>query len=304
MEAPSTIRWVRARETQPVPLPYGSPLLASGDLWPDVKVEEAGSPGASSVPAGSLPATVVVLSVVPAKVTVHWLDDRTQSGWCAPGVTTVLPALAPYRVDWDRQRRSVLAQISPQLFASAAGDGDPSRRIEIRPAFAQDDGFVRNLVLALRDLARRPDAADLVAAETVSAALAAHLALRYGSGPSPTLPRHALSPAQRRELDDYIDARLSSAVSLQALAGLVGMGVFRFARAFKQSVGLSPHQYLLRRRIERARSLLGAGGSSLAETALRCGFSSQSHFTDAFHRLVGVTPGAYRDARSARARIR
>jgi AraC family transcriptional regulator len=73
------------------------------------------------------------------------------------------------------------------------------------------------------------------------------------------------------------------------------MSPFRFARAFKKATGQSPRQYVIHRRIERAKALLRAGDQDLAQIAQRVGFSTQSHFTDVFRRLCGTTPARYRD---------
>jgi len=72
-------------------------------------------------------------------------------------------------------------------------------------------------------------------------------------------------------------------------------GLLLFARAFKAATGSAPHRYLTDRRIGRARALLAEGRLPLAEIAEVCGFSSQPHFTYWFKRLVGTTPGAYRE---------
>jgi AraC family transcriptional regulator len=79
------------------------------------------------------------------------------------------------------------------------------------------------------------------------------------------------------------------------MADQLDMGPCHFARAFKESAGVSPHQYVLRRRIERALQLLKGTQPSLAEMSRELGFSSQGHFTTVFRRLVGVSPSNYRE---------
>jgi len=69
-----------------------------------------------------------------------------------------------------------------------------------------------------------------------------------------------------------------------------------WARISKESTGLSPHQYVLRRRVERAKQLLSGTSLNLAEIALRCGFSNPSHFTQAFRQISGVTPTCWRSS--------
>ena len=106
----------------------------------------------------------------------------------------------------------------------------------------------------------------------------------------------ALDASKLRRIDELIDARLDTHVSLGDLAALFGMSVFRFARLFKLATGIPPYQYVLRRRIERAKSMLRTSASTVADVALYCGFASQSHITDVFHRAVGTTPRRFRDA--------
>ena len=95
---------------------------------------------------------------------------------------------------------------------------------------------------------------------------------------------------------NYIDANLEGDLSLEALARLSGVITHRFARSFKRKVGEPPHQYVVTRRIEAARSLLSSTGDSIAEIAFATGFSSQSHMTTTLKRELGITPGQLRSS--------
>ena len=101
---------------------------------------------------------------------------------------------------------------------------------------------------------------------------------------------------QRRLLVEFIDHHLEDPISLGQLAGLCALSEYHFARMFRQSFGLPPHQYLLARRLARAQALLRGGALPLGEIAWRCGFSSASHFTHRFRQAMGATPGEYRQA--------
>ncbi|WP_338526160.1 helix-turn-helix transcriptional regulator [Pseudomonas batumici] len=105
-----------------------------------------------------------------------------------------------------------------------------------------------------------------------------------------------LAARQRRLLVEYIDGRLDQPLSLGELAGLCALSEYHFARMFRQSFGLPPHQYVLARRLERARVLLRSSVQPLGEIALACGFASASHFTNRFRQVLGGTPGEYRQA--------
>lgn len=92
----------------------------------------------------------------------------------------------------------------------------------------------------------------------------------------------------------YIDENLERTIRLEDLALVAGVSRFHFVRLFKEVEGLTPHRYIMRRRTERARVLLFGSSEPLAQIAIRCGFSSQSHMTDAFRRVFKTTPGAMR----------
>ena len=98
---------------------------------------------------------------------------------------------------------------------------------------------------------------------------------------------------------DYIEGNIDRGLDLASLAGVAAMSVYHFARRFKETVGMSPHAYVLSRRIRRAREMLDRDEASLALVAVACGFSSQAHFTTVFQRDLGVTPGEYRRAASS-----
>jgi AraC family transcriptional regulator len=103
--------------------------------------------------------------------------------------------------------------------------------------------------------------------------------------------------ARLQRVLEYMQAHLDQELSLAALASIAQMSPYYFSRLFKQSTGLSPHQYLLRQRIERAKELLAGPRCRTAEVSDALGFPHQSHFTTTFHRWVGTTPRQYRQQR-------
>ena len=94
----------------------------------------------------------------------------------------------------------------------------------------------------------------------------------------------------------YVDANLDSDLAVDTLAGLVGASPDQLSRAFKKAVGETPHNYVLQRRTDAARRLLRDDGMTLAQVAYATGFSSQSHMTTTFKKVLGTTPGAIRDS--------
>jgi transcriptional regulator of acetoin/glycerol metabolism len=106
----------------------------------------------------------------------------------------------------------------------------------------------------------------------------------------PTTSRGGLSPAVTRRVCDYIEGHLDEKMRLDGLAALAGLSTDHFARAFHQSVGVPPHAYLLRRRLEHVEHMLRATHAPLSEIALATGFSDQSHLARHFRRWAGVSP--------------
>lgn len=93
---------------------------------------------------------------------------------------------------------------------------------------------------------------------------------------------------------EYINENLEHDLSLDAIAATIGMSSYHFARMFKQSIGLAPHQYVIERRLKQAQVLLTTTELTILEVSFRVGFKSQSHFTRLFRKLIGITPRAYR----------
>lgn len=107
--------------------------------------------------------------------------------------------------------------------------------------------------------------------------------------------RGGLSGWQQRRVADFIEAHLAETVRLAALAELVRLSPYHFARAFKQSFGLPPHRYHLARRMTRAKALLDEPASTVTAVALAVGFAETSSFSAAFRKLTGMPPSCYRD---------
>jgi AraC family transcriptional regulator len=123
------------------------------------------------------------------------------------------------------------------------------------------------------------------------------VALLFAQTRSDTRSRPAgLSALQLKRVLDYFHEHVSSDVSLESAALLTGLSQSQFARAFRASMGVSPYRWFLQARVQQAKILLLSGAHGLADIASRLGFADQSHFTKAFHRATGTTPGEWRRA--------
>ena len=107
------------------------------------------------------------------------------------------------------------------------------------------------------------------------------------------VPRHRLAPAQLQQVRDYCEAGLEHKIGIEELAALCGLDRFQFLRGFRQAVGMTPHAWLTRLRLERACLSLARGQRNLAALAQEVGFYDQSHFARAFRQAYGVPPSRY-----------
>ena len=122
-----------------------------------------------------------------------------------------------------------------------------------------------------------------------------HVASTYGGlAPRPRPTLGGLTRRQERWAKELLAGDLSGSLRLADLARECGLSASQFSRAFRHTVGETPHQWLIRQRIECAKALLRGNESTLAEIALICGFCDQSHFNRTFKRFTGMAPGQYR----------
>jgi AraC family transcriptional regulator len=135
----------------------------------------------------------------------------------------------------------------------------------------------------------------------LATALAIHLLQRHAFH-SLELRNHrgGLPQASLRRVVEHMQAHLDQDLPVTELAAMAQMSPYHFSRLFKQSTGLSPHQYLVRQRVKRAKELLAQPWHRIAEVSYELGFPHQSHFTTVFRKLVGTTPRAYQRQRSGK----
>jgi AraC family transcriptional regulator len=160
------------------------------------------------------------------------------------------------------------------------------------------DSVVTQLAACLERVLERRDRASEVFTDHVTLALQTHFAQHYGGMRIRSeSTRGALAPWQLRLAKEMLTAHLSSRVSIAQISSECGLSASHFARAFKCSTGMSPYRWLVGRRIEKAADLLRHSALSVAEIALICGFSDQSHLTRMFGTTKGAPPGRWRRGR-------
>ena len=131
--------------------------------------------------------------------------------------------------------------------------------------------------------------------ESLAIQLAVHLLRRYSRFSTMMhSPAHALPASKLHRVNAFMNDNLGKDLKLAEIAAIVGMSPYHFARAFKQSTGLAPHQFLVARRIAFAKSLLRETDLPISEVAHRVGCPNQSHFSTLFHRSAAMTPRMFR----------
>jgi AraC family transcriptional regulator len=201
------------------------------------------------------------------------------------------PAGVPTAVRTDRAFESILLCLSPALFRRGADAAGGVTLENAAPAVMRRDPFVQRVVATLADeVGREGRVGGELFASSLATALGVHLGREYAGRPGPDKPVPRLPDDELARLDRHIDRNLDSPLTLETLAALVGRSRFHFARLFKAATGETPHRYVVRRRVERARELLRAGGV-IAEVAAEVGFASQSHLTAHVRLAFGCTPG-------------
>jgi len=271
------------------------PTVSSRETWQGIAVEHHRQPPFETPEHSLLQHLVTVQLGEPVRAETR-IDGRLRKWRWVQGHVSVVPARLSNKESWDRTTEYVAVRLEPGFVVQAADRSSEARDIELVPTFGARDPFVQHILLALLAEARAVGGADRLYAEAVATALSAHLLKHYAASEGSPVDGATgnLARSELRRVTEYIEEYLVRNPSLTELAEEVGMNRYRFSRLFKRSTGLSPHQYVIARRVEKAKRLLGLEGSSLHEVALGTGFADQSHLTRHFKRLVGVTPGEFR----------
>ncbi|MFB2893513.1 helix-turn-helix domain-containing protein [Aerosakkonemataceae cyanobacterium BLCC-F50] len=239
-------------------------------------------------------------------IVVHWqynnvhvdrvIDETKQRESINDGDCLIVPAMASHKSNWDREVEFTLMILEPSYLNQIAHETVDGDRVELMPQFAKPDPIIASIATALKTELESDGIGGKFYVESAITFLAAHLLQHhcsrtqlfknYGDG----LPKYRF-----REAIAYINEHLSEEISLEAIANHLHISQHYFCHLFKQSMGISPYQYVLRQRIEKAKQLLKQRKLTIVDVAMECGFANQTHFTKHFRKLTGTTPRAYRE---------
>lgn len=201
----------------------------------------------------------------------------------------------PYKADLIGAFDMLLLEISPASLARIAQESDFSGVTMLEAETASIDPVLANLVRALIPALERPEEASRLFVDQLAAAIGTHLVQRYGSKtPAASLRSRKLSRSHEALAKNLLLENLDGDISILDVARACNLSRGYFIRAFRETTGVTPYQWLLNERIMRARELLKGSEAPLSEVAIACGFADQSHFTRVFTNVVGTTPGHWR----------
>jgi AraC family transcriptional regulator len=266
--------------------------------WPGLQALRYRNLATNEIQIPSLSQHLLILHTKPAPVMNLRYQDVKREIPPSVGSITVIPPGSVTDCCWRGTKDGLNIHLDPKLVAQVAAssfDLDlshtavPSRDALIAPE-------LRSTMLAVDTELRTGGVGGPLIIESLANILAVHLIRHlFGLGRATAATHSAFPRRKLAAVIDYIMANLDARPTVEQMAALVQLSPFHFMRQFKAATGLSPYQFLISRRVELAQHLLRKKRFvSLAEVAIRCGFSDQSQFTFHFKRMVGLTPGQFR----------
>jgi len=191
-----------------------------------------------------------------------------------------------------------LAFYLPRAALDAIADdanAPPIRDLSYEPGAGVNDLTISGLGSLLLPALSHPDQANPLFVDHVLLAVGVHVAQTYGGMRPMSRPaRGGLTPWQERRATEILRANIKCGVALKEVARECGISVGHFSHAFRRTLGVAPHKWLIEQRVVLSKEKLRDEGLSLSDVAMECGFSDQSHLTRVFREAVGVSPGAWR----------
>ena len=253
--------------------------------------------GVVDVPEMEIPAHVLILRTGSPSV-IDWQENgRARREVLHPGSVSLFPAglRRAARVSRPQPGEISILQIRPSFLHRSIADIARGGRVQLSFQTELYDAQISRLLESLRADVQAGTPVGRLFSESIAVALSAHIVQHYSATETRLDEfRGGLSPTRLKRVMEYIDVNLGENLELDKLAEVAELNLYHFARGFKQSTGVSPHQHVLRKRIERAKEFLRDSRLTVLEASARTGFVDQSHFSKVFRRIVGVAPSEYR----------
>ena len=275
------------------------PILSSASVgWKGLLLEQhnSGTPQAVEAPEHFSTKHLLRLNTGVASTNDWRIDGQLRRTRDQAGAVSILPAGVHVSVVAASRNSCLILEMDRSILrqsSQAHRGGD----VELPVKLTTPDRNIELLMMAMQaDLDAGSPTGPLYG-ESLGSALSTYLITRYGAFvPRLEVYKGGLPKPRLNRVREYIENNLENNVSLTELAEVAGVSLYHFAKAFKQSTGATPHQYVLDRKVDRAEELLRDPNRSVLEASARTGFVDQSHFTKIFRRLVGITPTEFRNA--------
>lgn len=279
----------------------GQWTASSGDRWQNLKViRNRHQIRESYVLPGKLTNHLILVYMGAPSRQQTVFEGRNYNILQTRGDVAVMPALSSIRSEYDEvEQDDIYLHLEPEFLKKTAlgADLNPDN-IELVTTLGTRNPQIEQLANLAFDELQREDSStgSNLYADSLANLLAVQLLREYSSRTLPAAKNYSNGlPARKlRQVLDLINSDLAEDLSLAVLSQTVGISEYHFLRLFKLSTGLTPHQYVMRQRLERARELLQNNVISVTEIAYSLGFATPAHFAHHFRRQMGVTPSELR----------
>lgn len=239
--------------------------------------------------ATSAPEHRLIVQIGGAALTECRIDDQQQKRTQIHGDIDLLPAGSTGSWEVEPAALSIRFRFTPALLQNMASDiGLNPDLIDLTPQLQARDAQIEHIASAIHAALTTEGSLGRLYAESLGTAFMARVVSRF-IAESPIKAKGGLSKRQLQRVTDYVDAFTDENLSLNDLAAIAGVSVSHFKSQFRRSMGLPVHQYVIQRRVEKAKSLL-MQGRAISQVALDVGFSHQSHMARCMRRVLGLSP--------------
>jgi AraC family transcriptional regulator len=207
----------------------------------------------------------------------------------------IVPATVLHQANWNQESPFSLLFVEPDYLIQVARESVTASRVQLNAQFAMHDPLIQQIGQSLAAELATDQRHSRLFVDSLTIALSIHLLRHYSDWQQPLREdTNGLSRYKLQQAIEYINEHLAINLTIAAIANELEMSQYYFSRLFKQSMGTSPYQYVMRQRIERAKYLLRTTPLSVVEIAVQTGFPNQNQLTVQFRKFTGTTPSAYR----------
>jgi AraC family transcriptional regulator len=289
VELKSELPFARAGDNKSLPVLEHARILATSKTygWDGLYVEVGENHGwqvSNLVPIGHY----IAINRLPTDFHIDALQgDRWVTHTMPPGSLWIQPASQAFSFHVVETSHWCGAIVQPAKLKALLGSDSA-----VEPVIGLQDEILGPAMLALCAEVLRGGGSGRRFAEGMLTVIGSQLLRLFGEANS--ADKGGITGRHRRIVTDYVDMHLTEAIAVAELARLVGLSESHFARAFKQTLGMAPHRFIVERRLERGKRMLADTDDSIAQIAAACGFADQAHFARAFAKAFGASPSALR----------